>query len=128
MGLLVLTTGGSPLGPGRQSRTPQAQLATGFGEAHAAIAGDGQTLVEAEARDLGARRLARLQQRVFRRDVDLRAVDDELGHLTASLSGATRRLPQLCRRDVIPTECVIARAVLLEVVQSLNRFRNGRYM
>src|SRR5262249_9086470 len=26
------------------------------------------------------------------------------------------------------TECVIARAVLLEVVQSLNRFRNGRYM
>src|SRR5438128_9496453 len=30
--VLVLTTGGSPLGPGRQSRTPQAQLATGFGE------------------------------------------------------------------------------------------------
>src|SRR5215813_11779218 len=30
--LLVLTTGGSPLGPGRQSRTLQAQLATGFGE------------------------------------------------------------------------------------------------
>src|SRR3977135_2167834 len=29
---LVLTSGGSPLGPGRQSRTPQAQLATGFGE------------------------------------------------------------------------------------------------
>jgi hypothetical protein len=28
----VLTSGGSPLGPGRQSRTPQAQLATGFGE------------------------------------------------------------------------------------------------
>src|SRR5580658_3049882 len=32
MGDLVLTAGGSPLGPGRQSRTPQAQLATGFGE------------------------------------------------------------------------------------------------
>src|SRR2546427_13173116 len=32
MGVLVLTTGGSPLGPGRQSRTPQAQLATGLGE------------------------------------------------------------------------------------------------
>src|SRR5436853_4692093 len=29
---LVLTSGGSPLGPGRQSRTPQAQLATGLGE------------------------------------------------------------------------------------------------
>jgi hypothetical protein len=28
----VLTVGSSPFGPGRQSRTPQAQLATGFGE------------------------------------------------------------------------------------------------
>src|SRR6185503_19870258 len=32
MGVRVLTTGGSPLGPGRQSRTLQAQLATGLGE------------------------------------------------------------------------------------------------
>src|SRR4051794_21418584 len=32
IGVLVLTTGGSPLGPGRQSRTPQAQDATGLGE------------------------------------------------------------------------------------------------
>src|SRR3954453_13050351 len=32
IGDLVLTTGASPFGPGRQSRTPQAQLATGFGE------------------------------------------------------------------------------------------------
>src|ERR1700688_1665658 len=32
IGDLVLTAGGSPLGPGRQSRTAQAQLATGFGD------------------------------------------------------------------------------------------------
>src|SRR5690242_13809665 len=32
MGDLVLTSGGSPLGPGRQSRTAQAQDATGLGE------------------------------------------------------------------------------------------------
>src|ERR1700733_8703452 len=32
IGERVLISGGSPLGPGRQSRTPQAQLATGFGE------------------------------------------------------------------------------------------------
>src|SRR5205085_6518791 len=32
IGDLVLTTGGSPFGPGRQSRTPQAHEATGFGE------------------------------------------------------------------------------------------------
>src|ERR671913_1285141 len=31
VGVLVLTTGASPLGPGRQSRTAQAQEATGFG-------------------------------------------------------------------------------------------------
>ena len=32
IGERVLTSGGSPFGPGRQSRTAQAQLATGFGE------------------------------------------------------------------------------------------------
>src|SRR4029078_1609413 len=32
IGVLVLTTGGSPFGPGGQSRTPQAQDATGLGE------------------------------------------------------------------------------------------------
>src|ERR1051325_8996319 len=32
MGDRVLPSGGSPFGPGRQSRTPQAQLATGLGE------------------------------------------------------------------------------------------------
>src|ERR1700722_4499833 len=32
MGVRVLTSGGSPLGPGRQSRTAHAQLATGLGD------------------------------------------------------------------------------------------------
>src|SRR6266513_3831551 len=32
IGERVLTSGGSPFGPGRQSRTPQAQEATGLGE------------------------------------------------------------------------------------------------
>src|SRR5262245_17221778 len=32
IGVRVFTTGGSPLGPGRQSRTLHAQLATGLGE------------------------------------------------------------------------------------------------
>src|ERR1700728_358616 len=32
IGERVFTSGGSPLGPGGQARTPQAQLATGFGE------------------------------------------------------------------------------------------------
>ncbi len=49
-------------------------------QAHAAIAGDRQPLVVAEARNLRARRFARLQQRVLRRNVDLCAVNDDLGH------------------------------------------------
>src|SRR6185295_7095498 len=49
-------------------------------EAHPAIAGDRQPLVVAEARDFGARGLARLQQRVLRGHIDLFAVDDEFGH------------------------------------------------
>src|SRR5262249_60228084 len=53
-------------------------------QAHTAVAGNREALMEAEARDLRARSLARLQQRVVRRDVDLFAVDDELGHLNAT--------------------------------------------
>ena len=49
-------------------------------QAHAAIAGDRQPFVEAEARDFRARGFARLEQRVLRRNVDLFAVDNDLGH------------------------------------------------
>ena len=79
-----------------------AQEACGFGDArhldqaHAAIAGDRQPLVEAEARDFRARGLAGLQQRVLRRDVDLFAVDDELGHAAGSLTLWPRCVFQTC--------------------------------
>ena len=49
-------------------------------QAHAAIAGDRQALVIAEARDFGAGQLAGLQHRDARRDLDLLAVDGQLGH------------------------------------------------
>src|SRR5262249_29262662 len=49
-------------------------------QAHAAIAGDRQPLMEAEARDLRARGLAYLEERVLRRYVDLDAVDFDFGH------------------------------------------------
>ena len=49
-------------------------------EAHAAIAGNRQPLVEAEARNFRTTGLAGLEQRVLWRDVDLSAVDGELGH------------------------------------------------
>ncbi len=49
-------------------------------QAHAAIAGDRQPLVIAEARDLLAGKLARLQHGRALRDLDLNAVDGDLGH------------------------------------------------
>ena len=49
-------------------------------QAHAAIAGDRQALVIAEARDLLARKLARLQNGRALRDLDLDAVDGDLRH------------------------------------------------
>ena len=62
------------------ARSLRLRHADHFDQAHAAIAGDRQPVLEAEARNFRTRRLARLQQRVFRRNVDLFAVDNELGH------------------------------------------------
>ena len=49
-------------------------------QAHAAIAGDRQPLVVAEARDLLARKLARLEHGRALRDLELDAVDGDLRH------------------------------------------------
>jgi hypothetical protein len=49
-------------------------------EAHAAVAGDRQALMIAEARDLGARQLASLEQRQAVLGLGLDPVDDELRH------------------------------------------------
>ena len=59
-------------------------------QAHAAVAGDREPLVEAEARHLGAGRLAGLEDRVIGRDVDLDAVDEEFRH--CGLSRRSMRL------------------------------------
>ena len=56
-------------------------------QAHAAIAGDRQALVIAEARDLDAGELAGLDQGDAVRHVVLLAVDDELRHASCLLSG-----------------------------------------
>src|SRR5262249_16667833 len=76
-------------------------------QAHAAVAGNREALMEAEARDLRARGLARLQQRVVRRDVDLFAVDDELGHVNATPAPATVQRQWRCKGPCpgAPTTC-----------------------
>ena len=76
IGVLVLMTLGLPSRLGGRSLTPMAQEATGFGhalhldQAHAAVAGDRQALVIAEARDLDAGLLAGLDQRDAVLDLD----------------------------------------------------------
>ena len=64
----------------RAGRGRLGRAALHLDQAHAAVAGDRQPLVEAEARHFRARGLARLEQRVFRRNVELFAVDDDLAH------------------------------------------------
>src|ERR1700730_3738460 len=51
-----------------------------FDETHATIAGDGEAFMETEAWNLRAGNLAGLEQRVFRRNVHLVAVDDDFCH------------------------------------------------
>ena len=56
-----------------------------FDKTHPAIAGDRQPLMKAKAWNLSARLLARLEQRVFRRDVDFDTVHDEFAHAITSM-------------------------------------------
>ena len=78
IGERVLMTFGLPSLLGGRSLTPMAQEAIGLGmpghldQAHAAVAGDRQALVVAEARDLDAGLLAGLDQRDAVLDLDRR--------------------------------------------------------
>ena len=78
------------------SATGIAQDAIGFGrplyfdQAHAAIAGDRQSLVIAEMRDLDPGMFAGLQDRGARRHFDLAAVDGQLRHLRQPLCAGRR--------------------------------------
>ena len=56
-----------------------------FDQAHPAISGNRQPLVEAEARDFRAGGFASLEQRVLRRDIDFFSINDNLGHAACSL-------------------------------------------
>src|SRR5690606_229324 len=53
-------------------------------EAHAAVAGDRQPLMEAETRHFGPGHLRRLQQRVVIGNLDLLAVDLQSSHLAST--------------------------------------------
>ena len=84
---LAVRAGPQVLDRHRAGRRRLGRPALHFDEAHPAIAGDRQPLVEAEARNFGAGRLASLEQRVFGGNVDFLAVDDDLAHALFALAG-----------------------------------------
>src|SRR5262249_60888349 len=91
-------------------------------QAHTAVAGNREALMEAEVRDLRARGLARLQQRVVRRNIDLFAVDDELGHVNATSATATIQRRWRCRRPC-PTAPTMWRYAKTDRIESSSSLR-----
>ena len=71
-------------------------------QAHAAIAGDRQPLVIAEARDLLARKLARLQHGRALRNLEFDAVDGDLRHCIIQPLPAERAVSQAAERGAKP--------------------------
>src|SRR5262249_35585699 len=134
IGDLVTTSGGSPLGPGRQSRTPHAQDATGLGEP------------TSSTRHM--RQLPAIDSRSWKQKCGISA--PAASHAWSSVysggtsislpstmslvmpapwrSRATRCLPQLRRRDALPAEAAIARPGSPERTEPLDRLLDGRPM
>ena len=100
---------GRQIAHGRRRRPSASAAALHLDQAHAAVAGDRQPLVVAEARDLRARLLARLEQRVLRRHVDFDAIDDDLGHFCTAVDAWRSACPLLApatSRRYAPRLCV----------------------
>ncbi len=88
-GLDHFAVGADFLPVGSRQRTARLRLGRSglhFDQAHAAVAGDGQTVVIAEARDFLAGLLAGLQDRHTGVDLVFRAVDGDLWHLAQAPS------------------------------------------
>src|SRR5712672_52585 len=96
---LVLTSGGSPLGPGRQSRTPQAQLATGLGEPLSST-----------------RHMRKLPS----------TMSLVMPSIPLRPSCAPRRFPKFRGLHVLPGEGVLARPVRLEMLEPIDRLLHAR--
>src|SRR3954462_6730864 len=152
IGVLVLTTGGSPFGPGRQARTPQAQDATGFGEPFSSTRHMRQ-LPAIDSRSWKQKRgisapaashawssvysggtsisLSSTISLVIRRalvsNFAFRACRRSLSCRVPGLR-AVDALPQLRRRKLRPAEGVIARPALAQVVESLDPLAQRRPM
>src|SRR5262245_28410522 len=127
IGVRVLMTGGSPLGPGRQSRTPQAQLATGFGEPLTSTRHMRQ-LPAIDSRSWKQKRgISAPAASHACKSVNSAGTSTSLPSMTSLViplrprSGAARRLPHLCGRQTLPIERMPGRAVLFQMLEPRHR-------
>src|SRR5712671_1459421 len=135
---LVLTSGGSPLGPGRQSRTPQAQLATGLGEPLSSTRHMRQLPAIdrrswKQKRGISAPAASHACSSVYSGGTSISLPSTRSLVMpsfrcgaVARCSRAPRRSPEFCRRRVLPAECALARPVLFQVLEPLDRLRYAR--
>src|SRR5215813_395166 len=130
IGVRVKTSGGSPLGPGRQSRTPQAQDATGLGEPFSSTrhirqlpAIDNRSWKQ--KRGISAPAASQACSSVYSGGTSI-SLPSTMSLIMAGGSGAARGFPELRGRKALPSEREIAWTVVLEMVETFQRLRDRR--
>src|SRR5215831_2277099 len=134
--VLVLTSGGSPFGPGRQSRTPQAHDATGLGEPLSSTRHMRQLpAIDSRSwkqkRGISAPAASHACSSVYSGGTSI-SLPSTMSLLMPSsrcggvASRAARRSPQFCRCHVLPAERMLARPVRLEMLEPPDRLGDAR--
>src|SRR5262249_31335726 len=138
IGVRVKTSGGSPFGPGRQSRTPQAHDATGLGEPLSSTRHMRQLpAIDSRSweqkRRISAPAASHACNSVYSGGTSIslpstRSLVMPSFHLRALArrSRASRRPPQFRRCHVLPAERVFARPVYFQVLEPLDRLLQAR--
>src|ERR1700730_4960274 len=130
IGERVLTSGGSPLGPGRQSPTPQAQLATGLGEPTSSTRHIRQLpAIDSRSwkqkRGISAPAASHAWSSVYSGGTSI-SLPSTMSLVMALHSSAARRSPELRGGEAFPPEGVVARTFDLQMVKPGERFRHRR--
>src|SRR6266508_5054730 len=132
IGVLVLTSGGSPFGPGRQSRTPHAHDATGLGEPFSSTRHMRQLpAIESRSwkqkRGISAPAASQACSSVYSggTSISLPSTMSLVTDRYLFLSCAPRRLPQFRRRQALPAKGMVARPMALQVVEPLDCLLHG---
>src|SRR5262245_27088656 len=125
IGDLVLITFGVPSRLGGRSRTPIAHDACGFGMPTTSIRHMRQLpAIDSRSwkqkRGISAPATSQACSSVYSGGTSI-SLPSTMSLVIAGDSGAARRFPQLCRGKALPPECVVARTVVLEMVETFHR-------